>query len=545
MHGRTAAYDAAPGLRAIVICAAVGLLYAGVGLLLVVVDPRSGVVPKPPDFGNTIFESEGLMVLGTFIALVWWMTVVIQGLRKPSPDHSPLRVLVGIASLLSASVGALYLLLLMIFVQITGSAAPNPLDKTSAWVYNLVMGSWPVALLIFLGALLLVRLARNPAAARRRRQIGRGLVVVVLLAPLTWPALVTLVRAVPVDVAVCTMSTVFALWAIHGMQRHRRIPFWVLLAATGWGVLVATGLGATCNNIVLMHGPGIVPHFEALPVMLGASPALFEELAKGAGVIAVYWLTRRWFDNVASGVVLGAAVGLGFNFNETLLYMTWSEPMFQYWVRQSLGTMVAHTAYTALVGAGIGIAHQARSAHAKRLAISAGLTAAMCAHFANNYLGGRMSWWSGLSDNSWVSVLLLTPGQMLMLQGPFLLAYVVLLRRGLRYQHDALQVEIPDEVASAHGAIAPDEADALLTPARRFRLHVDAFRRGGPAAYRRSSRLHAAQLDLAMLRWHQRRGEPPLGGAALDAARHRVLRLKIGAPSRISPTPAVSSEVAR
>lgn len=536
------AADAVAGQRAIVIIAVVGLLYAAVGLTLIVADPRPGIVPRPPDFDNSIFEWAGLVMLGAWAVLAHWMMIVIRGLRYPPPDNPPLRIVLGIASLLSASIGVVYVALLMIFALVTGSGAPNPADKTFAWVYSLVPLSWLVGIPILLGPGLLARFVPDPAQARRCRQVGRGLLVVVLLAPLTWPAVLISGRALSIGVVVCTMTSAFALWAVHGMQRHRRMPFRTLLAGFGWGAFVAIGYAATANNIFLLHLLGIFPYAETIAVMISAPAALFEELAKATGVIAIYLFARRWFDNVASGVVLGAAVGLGFNFNETLLYMTTSEPTFQYWSRQSLGVMVAHTAFTALIGAGIGIAHQARSAHAKRIAICAGFTAAICSHFANNYLGTRMRWWSDLSDNPWVAVLLLTPGMLLMLQGPFVIAYIVLLRRGLRDQLNALRVEVPAEVATGYGAIAPDEADALLNPARRFRLHVTALFRSGLRAYRRSSRLHAAQLDLAMLRWHQSRGEPPLGRVALDAARIRVLRLKT-APDPNPATQVTAQEV--
>lgn len=537
--------DAVPGQRAIVISAAIGLLYAAVGLTLIVVDPRPGVLPTFPNFGQTLFEWEGLVALGVLAALVHWMTLVIRGLRHPPPENPPLRIILGFASLLSASIGVVFMVLLMTFVMVTGSGPPNPADMMFGRVFGFVLLSWPAALLILLGTELVVRLRNQSADARAWRQVGRGILVIVLLAPLTWPAVLTFGLAAPTDVAVCTLTTAFSLWAVHGMQRHRRMPFRMLAAGFGWGALVAIGYGVAVGYMFLIQGAGIFPYLETIPVMSSAPPALFEELAKGAGVVAVYLFARRWFDNVASGVVLGAAVGLGFNFNETLLYMTTSDPAFHFWARQSLGVMVAHTAFTALIGAGIGIAHQARSPRAKRIAISAGFTAAICAHFANNYLGTRMRWWSDLSDNPWVSVLLLTPGKLLMLQGPFVIAYIVLLRRGLRAQLDALRVEVPDEVATGYGAITPDEADALLVPARRFRLHVRALFRDGLRAYRQRTRLHAAQLDLAMLRWHQRRGDPPLGRVPLDAARIRVLRLKTATPDRDTATQITPPEAVR
>jgi RsiW-degrading membrane proteinase PrsW (M82 family) len=514
------------------VCLAIGLGYLAVALLVLVLDPRApGPALRPPDLGNTIFEPEGMIAFAVLAAVVCWILVVVDRLRRPPP----LRTVLAIAALLSASVSGVFLLLLLVHTELTGAGAPKAYGDSLELTYQFIaltsLAAFPV-----LGVIaFMARACRDPQCGERRRQIGRVVLLVLLLAPLGIPLGFTLARAVPVDVVVCALNTGFAFWAVHGMQRHRRMPFRLLATGFGWGAVVAFGFGVIQGATAILFVPGIVGRLELSGfVTLSAAPAVSEELAKFAGVLVVYLLARRQIDNAVSGIVLGASVGLGFNFAESVLYMTTGGPEFQHWTRQTLGLVTSHATWTALAGAGLAIATRRQSSRDRRLAVVAGLGTAICAHSANNYLGGRMDWWFGLSDNAWVTTLLLTPGMMVMLQAPFAIGCVVLLRQGLREQHAALKAELPAEAGTGSGAVEAGEVDVLLDPSRRFRTHVELLRRHGFAAYRRATKVHAAQLDLAMLR---RAAVPP---QIVETARNRVLQLK--APVR--PVPATMAKVA-
>ncbi len=523
----------------LLVCLAGGLCCTVIALAVIVIDPRlPGQVPRPPDRGNTIFELEGAIALGILAAIGCWILVVVDRMRTPAPGSPPLRTVLGIAALLSASVSGGFLALLLFQAELTGAGAPPSLGTSLDLTFQLITFGSLAAAPLFAVFSIAARVSRDPRRAERCRQVGRVVLLVVLLGPFLCPPGFTLARAVPVDVAACVVTTALALWVVHGMQRHRRLPFRMLAAGFAWGGLVAFGFGVIHGATAMLFVPGIVRHAELSGyLVLGVAPAVSEELGKFAGIVIVYLLARRHIDNVVSGLVIGAAVGLGFNFTESVLYMTTSGPEFSHWTRQGLGILTSHASWTALSGAGLAIAVRMRAHRHRRLAIFAGLGVAICAHSANNYLGSRMNWWYGLSDNTWVTTLLLTPGMMIMLQAPFAVGYILLLRHGLKEQHAALRVALPAEADTGSGAITPDEVDDLLDPSRRFRIHVDTLRRHGFAAYRRSARLHAAQLDLAMLR---RRHDGAAPAAALDTARSRVLRLK--APAR--PATAVPLEVA-
>src|SRR5260370_17311723 len=77
---------------------------------------------------------------------------------------------------------------------------------------------------------------------------------------------------------------------------------------------------------------------------------------------------RDEFDDVVDGIVYGAAVGLGFNFLESVAYMTniysifnpegigWEAAGIQWYARQVLGLFFGHATDTAVIGAGVGSA---------------------------------------------------------------------------------------------------------------------------------------------------------------------------------------------
>lgn len=510
--------DSARQLRLVLVVGAIGLTYLTISLATAIIDPAYPGKIGLPDLVTTIFDNEGIGAFTLLAALACWMLVVSDKLRLALATGRTALAIVSISSLMSASIGVVGLLQWLVFTVRTGMRTPSSEDPYDM-AYVLVGLSWCVGLVLLAACTL----------ARRRSRLGRVVLTVVVLLPFAWSTVLTLGRAVPTDVLVCLPTTGFALWAVHGLQRHRRMPFRVVLAAFGWGAVVAYGWGGLQVRTGFFYLSGIAQYFEASRLLtLAVSPALFEELGKAVGVVLLVLVARRHVDNLVSGLVLGAAVGLGFNFIESVQYMTNHGPEFHHFIRQTAGIFTSHAAFTALSGAGIGLAILTRARLATRCAVIGGLGAAMCAHLSNNYLGGRMGWLVGLSDNPWVTTLLLTPASVYLLQLPFVIGGLLLLRRGLSQQYDALRAEVPAEAAGGHGAIAPDEIDALLRPARRFRLHVDAFRRGGPRAYRAAATRHAAQLDLAMARWHHRLGHRGHTAADVEKARDRVLCLRAG-----------------
>src|SRR5206468_7890802 len=108
----------------------------------------------------------------------------------------------------------------------------------------------------------------------------------------------------------------------------------------------------------------------------------------------------------------------------------------------------------------------------------------------------------------------------------FTAAVIVLLILGLRNESTALTAQLRNESATDASAVLPEEVDILRSPWRRFRERLRALDRRGVGAYVRLGRLQAAQLDLAMERWHRERQELDEPLEAEDDLRRKILVLR-------------------
>jgi hypothetical protein len=212
-------------------------------------------------------------------------------------------------------------------------------------------------------------------------------------------------------------------------------------------------------------------------------------------------------------------------------------------MRQSVGLMAAHTAFTALIGAGFGVARQLHDPNLRRFVIERGFLAAIGCHFANDAL---FSWAdrtarSWFHATPWLDTVIVPSLVLIVLQGPLVGLYLLLLRQGLRSQAAGLTTELTAEARTGSGAVQDAEVPILLKPARRFWLRLVFLRRYGFAASRTLRRLQAAQLDLGTQRWHRARGEAAPDAPPEDLTRQRILRLRYEIRAHLQathPTPA-------
>lgn len=131
----------------------------------------------------------------------------------------------------------------------------------------------------------------------------------------------------PVAVLACAPTTGLALLGIYRLQRLRRVPVGLFLGVFAWGAFIGSGFGASMNIWTMQYGSGyfagdmnLLRSMHNVYTATFVSAGLSEELGKGTGVLLAYLLFRRYFDGVVSGVVLGAAAGLGFNLAESREY---------------------------------------------------------------------------------------------------------------------------------------------------------------------------------------------------------------------------------
>ena len=392
--------------------------------------------------------------------------------------------------------------------------------------------------LITLGTYILVRAFERDRATRRKHLIRAG--VLIGMGVLLWLLVIDVFlytqSAGPGVAAACALAcvptTAFGLFVVRRMDRNHKEPWRLVLVAAAWGAIVATSLvfwGETVWELsaqrALVPGPG-------LDTSLAFMAGILEEVAKGLAVVLLFLVMRNDFDDVVDGIVYGAAVGLGFNFLESVSYMTNLYSIFspegqggvaagiQWYGRQVLGLFFGHATYTAYIGAGVGIARQLPSMRQKVLAIVAGFLVAIAGHF---------SW------DAWVNLfpipntllgLAAIHLRTLIMNGPFTAGLIALLLFGIRYEGQNLVDQMRKEAGSGRGAILPNEVPVLASPWRRLRQRVHAFRRAGFRGYFDVSRLQTAQLDLAMERWHRERREIDTPMEAEERLRERVIGLR-------------------
>jgi len=436
---------------------------------------------------------------------------------------------------LAALLGAAILVVLLVSSVASLAIGPVPLRAT---IFGLPsVGCVAAATVFFLRAL------HDHPTVRGRDLTRAG--VLLLIAAFLWLAVLdayTFTHAAgpwiaAACAAACVPTTAVGLLVLRRLDRNEKEPWRLVLVATVWGAIVSTILafwGETLWDVLftsnLLPGP-------AADASTAYSAGIFEEVAKGVAVLLLYLVMRDEFDDVVDGIVYGAAVGFGFNFMESVGWMTHLYALYApegtgtanaigmwYW-RQVIGLFFGHAAYTALIGAGIGVARQLPRAGERVLVIVCGFVAAIAAHFA--WDAWQAVTLTGVRDT--LALVLLAHARYLFMVGPFVAVLLVLLAMGLQLEGVALRRHLREEAESGSGAVRPAEVEVLMSPQRRFQARMRAFATGGLGAYLRESRLQTAQLNLAMEQWHRERQEMADPMAAEDVLRDQVLALRTAA----------------
>lgn len=392
--------------------------------------------------------------------------------------------------------------------------------------------------LVALGTFVGVRAFDHDRAQRRRHLIRAG--VLLGLAALLWLLVIDVFvftgSAGPGVALVCALACVpttgLGLMIVRRLDRNEKEPWRLVMVAAAWGAVVATSLVIWAESLwqavairTLVPGPG-------LDVSTAFSAGLLEELAKGAALLLLFLVMRHEFDDVVDGIVYGAAVGLGFNFMESVSYMTNLYAIFspegigsiiagfQWYSRQVLGLFFGHATYTAIIGAGIGIARQLPNKRQKLIAIASGFLVAIAAHFSWD------AWLTFFPIEKTTLGLVEIHLRTLIMTGPFTAAVIALLLVGLQIESRALVEQLRKEATEGTGAILPDEVNILADPWLRTKERMRWLRRAGIRGYLKLARLQSAQLDLAMERWHRERKEVDEPLEAEEELRRRILMLR-------------------
>ncbi|QKG25939.1 PrsW family glutamic-type intramembrane protease [Actinomadura verrucosospora] len=441
--------------------------------------------------------------------------------------------------------------ILSIFQKAPGGGSVGRLLGTPRLVF------WTVLAGIVAGALIQAFVLVTRPDERRARALTWA-TIAAMLGPFGLIPVTVLVEY-PAQALACVPGTAFVLWLLHHGQRFSRVPLAMLLVAFGWGALIVFGLGraasglafGTANGFLAKGGKAsltsqIKSQYHVIDLVI-VHLAVVNALLVAAGVVLLLVLFRHRVTDAVTGLVLGAAVGLGYNLVESTMFIrlfgsfsafNGTTGGFEYWVRQSAGLLGGQATFGALLGAGIGVAAQARRPGERRRAALTALAAAIAGTIATEVLS---AWLSRLVHDHVdmggpFDTLVVSPFLWLLPQAPFALVAVLLLVLGTRARAAAARTAVSAETSSGP-AITRQEAPFLIDPALRLWTLTGTWRLHGWTGLRALRRLQTAQLDLAAWRW---RHLDDAGGPAReegDALRAKVMRLKTRTGAPAAPPP--------
>lgn len=293
------------------------------------------------------------------------------------------------------------------------------------------------------------------------------------------------------------------LLAIRWADRFEPEPIGLLVACFVWGAFVATGAGLSAIHWaeqVLTRASdlaGANPFIYALSDVVVAP--FLEELFKAFGLYLLFLLSRYWlheFDGLLDGLVFGAVVGLGYTLTEDSLWVAIAsqrgvEAAIELTVLRTVLGGLGHCTFTALTGAGLGVAVESRHRLVRLLAPGVFFVGAVALHSIHNVLAG-----SGQAT-AFMKIMVFWVVDAL---------FFAALLLGVRRERSVLRQYLEPEVGQLLGA---DELEHVLSY---FALDLAnlrlLFRRdGGWDAYRAATARQAGLISLALLLYRQDRGE--------------------------------------
>ena len=461
----------------------------------------------------------------------------------------------------------------------TGQILKGSLDKNGLYDgYNRMMATprvifWAVLVGIVIGVLVQAFGMITRAEGRRAAALT-WVTLTVVIGPFSLLTFSTLV-SYPLVALACVPFTAVALALLHFCQRFARLPLATLLFAFGWGALIVYGAGRVCTGLGittvygymfkgflnadgtiadqhLLHDLNAVSSYQGkfyrFTDLMAVNWGVANALVVAAGVVLALLLLRHRVTDALTGLIIGAAIGLGDNFVESTVFIKvygsfgsvlGSTFGFEFWIRQVVTLFGGTVAWGALLGAGFGLAGQMRRegqspplVARRRLVVAAAFAIAIGGAASAEILASWLSHLTadGIDAGTTFDTLVASPGLWLLPQSPFIILAVLVLIVGRHMRATAAYAAVSAEAASGE-AISPPEVPFLADPALRWWAVVSTWRSYGHTAAAALLRLQSAQLDLAGWRFEQQQADPGETGAGReegDRLRAKVLRLKAG-----------------
>jgi protease PrsW len=278
------------------------------------------------------------------------------------------------------------------------------------------------------------------------------------------------------------------LWIPWVIDRYDPEPLWALMTVLAWGGIAACGFSAVINTLNSSIAMEIGGKQFARFVGPCVSAPLVEEFWKALAIFWMAYFRKRDFDGVVDGIIYATFVALGFAAIENVIYYSRAlEAEELGGVRNAFDQTVfirgilapwGHPLYTAMTGAGFGIARESEKTWVKWIAPLLGYFGAVFLHFV----------WNFSATVSNVLTLVMLP-----LWFIFVLAFFGIVIWCVKRKGRIIQDHLKDEVLMGH--LTANELALIGSPVGRLKAR---WSYGGAAG----TKFIDAAARLALSKWH-------------------------------------------
>jgi len=201
-------------------------------------------------------------------------------------------------------------------------------------------------------------------------------------------------------VGLAFVAPIIAIYVVvlRWADRFEPEPLWVLLVCFAWGALVAASAGIVGTIWAERELASYLQHGSHHALIIALSDVVvapfLEELFKLFGLGLLVIASRHWlheFDGLLDGLVCGGLVGLGFTLTEDVLLVAMAskqglEVAVDTTILRTVLGGLGHCTFTALSGAGLGVAVESRKASVRWLAPPVFFVGAVALHSIHNML---------------------------------------------------------------------------------------------------------------------------------------------------------------
>ncbi len=213
-----------------------------------------------------------------------------------------------------------------------------------------------------------------------------------------------MIEAFAIGSAIAILLSIPAVLLVWYLDRREHESPLLLVGAALWGFVISASISLMFSNTLYGHLLDLAQ--QAGGTILGVSVDKFtsavvspvvEEIVKGIAILFLFLILSSDFDDMRDGLLYGAMVGLGFNAAQYTIFLL---DEFSYSGTPAYLPLAAlqfvflgingHFTYSALLGAGFGLARQTHSSRLKWLAPLGGLLLAIGANIVANSLGTKV-----------------------------------------------------------------------------------------------------------------------------------------------------------